>query len=1010
MPTASLSLADTTYDSISNNPFRIVVSELLSAFTTSSVIISGRTAYLNYSYQTGNDYIFTFGNATPVGEAGYVRIQIPATAATPNLDEDYDWTIYWGTDNVLHFGDTDAVRSSRITTTLNNVRWGSSNVSAGTVTPIYFEFSIDTFNFANSDITLNGDITTIGSLSRTTLQRYLGHITLPADLGDSGSFTVQIADLESTYPGLNVSEEWTLSWNSSGRTSAIRTNDIPAVARIELSSDYVLAGGEIFATFHFDKDIQALIVSSLVFEDATFLRTSGSPNDREWSIAVGAPSTGNGIGRIILPENVVQPSGNNAVTAEFTYINAVDVDIELSTASAQNGETVLATFNFNYDIPEFNADWLSLNIGSEILGLNNEILALNEEVLGYPIAPSDVAGEPTSLDEQNRAWQIPIELPQSGEGMYQIALEEDAIGIRHSAAMAEVQFAPIINNNIAINSGQVYVAFINQNFRANIKITGNNIRSVDVEGLLRPFSHQWDSTRGMLSILGRPEKYYKNLKFEIIARDNNGVSKATGTINVEDITPAIVKPKNPLLFVEGIENSHTVVVDNKPSSAEVKGTWMGLDHEVSDEGVIIKGETPEKNIGVRNGVFKVKASNSKGDAPETDIPWKFADPQSAYLFETQAVAYVTKYNTNGAEVFRKSVSGASSNDSVFAVDSQDNLYFGKGRSGWAKYDSQGGQIWKARGGVSNELGGDQQIFEFDHEDNIFLFNSIPGRNGIIKRDKDNGNILWDEVAQRSGQFLLQSLNKEGDVICTQTRYSRPGRGLVGPRPIHKISGGNGSILNDFYPVDNGNWSLEFLAVGPDDDIYYKGYLNTTHTFGKLTSSGSSVWQKTHDTGDSSDTEFDYIAHIRPSSVLEFDDDGNIHLFSVQHSATENLIYKLDSNGNLIWEYSHPIAIRGHPVLYKIDGNIFFLERNGNNHKLNKLSSSGYLVWTQDLTPSSSASFRYRGVRVGNDAGVYLINQSNARFYKYSGLGNENAVLQWEKQQPRTTSYFRVIVK
>ena len=625
MPTASLSLADTTYDSSSNNPFRIVVSELLSAFTTSDVIVSGRTAYLNYSYQTGNDYIFTFGNATPVDEAGYVRIQIPATAATPNLDEDYDWTIYWGTDNVLHFGDTDAVRSSRITTTLNNVRWGSSNVSAGTVTPIYFEFSIDTFNFANSDITLNGDITTIGSLSRTTLQRYLGHITLPADLGDGGSFTVQIADLESTYPGLNVSEEWTLSWNSSGRTSAIRTNDIPAVARIELSSDYVLAGGEIFATFHFDKDIQALIVSSLVFEDATFLRTSGSPNDREWSIAVGAPSTGNGIGRIILPENVVQPSGNNAVTAEFTYINAVDVDIELSAASAQTGETVLAIFNFNYDIPEFNADWLSLNIGSEILGLNNEVLALNEEVLGYPIAPSDVAGEPVSLDEQNRSWQVPIDLPQSGEGMYQIALEEDAIGIRHSAAMAQVQFAPTINLNIRQQDNLTLIAIIGRNFKHDINISGNNISSVDVRGLIRPFYHQWNKTRGVLSILGQPKSFYKDLEFTVYATDRSGTSQKSAKINVEAAAPVIRKPAQDLEFILGRENEVKIKVDNRPTQGSVEGTWFGLDHSINNEGITLSGDVPTDMLGVQSGNFIVNASNTGGDAQEETIGFKFVD-------------------------------------------------------------------------------------------------------------------------------------------------------------------------------------------------------------------------------------------------------------------------------------------------------------------------------------------------------------------------------------------------
>ncbi|MDE0401699.1 MAG: hypothetical protein OXL96_28220 [Candidatus Poribacteria bacterium] len=592
MPTASLSLTDTTYDSISNNPFRIVMSELLSAFTTSAVVISGQTAYLNYSYQTGNDYIFTFGTATAVGEAGYVRIQIPATAATPNLDEDYDWTIYWGTDGVIHFGDTDAVRSSRLTSTLNTVRWGSSSVRAGTTTPIYFDFSVDTYDFANTDITLGGDISAIGALARPTFQRYFGHITMPSDLGDGGSFTIQIG-LEDVYPGLSASEEWTLSWDASGRTSAIRTADIPIAITASLDRDYVAVGEEMILTLDYHKDGAAVAVSDISVIDGMTVTALPSTNNRQYRYILTAPPTGKGTGVVSIPADVIQP-GNNSVSIQFTYIDSITPTLELSTRRIENSGVVDAILNFDYDVPIFESSVLNLGVSFSQLAIGGVGLGIGGVPLGIRSGSNATAGEAVALDDRHRRWSVPVTVPDSGEGELEIMLPEDAIGsLQHEAVMAPVfyapQRAPSIRLNIPIRQGSTLLWIFGRATSHTFNIIGNNISIAYIHGELAGLDQSWNPSTGILTLSGTLRKYLKNERYFIQARDNSGQTSISFFITTIDIRPRITVPGNRFDLRSNQYNEWNVSISNNPTEVEVEGLLAGLSFEKTDTGVKIFG-------------------------------------------------------------------------------------------------------------------------------------------------------------------------------------------------------------------------------------------------------------------------------------------------------------------------------------------------------------------------------------------------------------------------------------
>lgn len=623
MPTASLSLTDTTYDSISNNAFRIVMSELLSAFTTSAVTIKGQTASLNYSYQTGNDYIFTFGTATAVGEAGYVRIQIPATAATPNLDEDYDWTIYWGTDGVIRFGDTDAVRSSRLTSTLNTVRWGSSSVRAGTTTPIYFDFSVNTYDFANTDISLSGDISAIGALARPNFQRYFGHITMPSDLGDGGTFTIQVG-LEDVYPGLSASEEWTLSWDSGGRTSAIRTADIPVAITASLDRDYVAVGEEMILTLDYHKDGAAVAVSDISVIDGMTITARPSIGNRRYQYTLTAPPTGKGVGVVSIPADVIQP-GNNAATIQFTYIDSVTPTFDLSAASIENGGVIDVFVNFDYDVPIFESSVLDLGTGFNQLAIGGVGLGIGGVPLGIRSGANATAGEAVALDDRHRRWSVPVTVPASGEGELEISLPEDAIGgLSHEAVMAPpVQYAPqnapSINLNIPVRQGTTLLPVYGRDFSHRFLITGNNIRVAIIYGAWEGgLYYEWIPSSNVLSINGRPTRYLNRERYRIEISDSTGSASATFYITVIDVPPVIGNTSIPGA-VFGRAYSHIIPVTGAVDEAKISAYLLGLEYRIVPTGVQIYG-TPRTKPGLPAGFeswliqFRLTVSNGGGSA------------------------------------------------------------------------------------------------------------------------------------------------------------------------------------------------------------------------------------------------------------------------------------------------------------------------------------------------------------------------------------------------------------
>ena len=631
MPTASIALVETSYRT-GGTRIEIVPSESLSALTTSAIETHGNSETLTYRHQSGDNYVFDFSTAHNQGDPGYIRIFVPRTATTPNLDADIDHTIYWGTDNVLHHGATDDVRESRLHSTLTNVRWRVPTSYGGQTVGIELTFDIDT-DVDLVDLTVAGDITTLVNFGRyITYQTYRADVALPASLAGGGSFTIQIRDLESVYPGLGESEEWTLSWDADGTLSAIRTSQIPVAITASLNVDYVAVGEELILTLDYDKDGAAVPVSDISVIDGMTVVAQPSPNNRQHRYRLTAPATGKGTAVVSIPVNVIEP-GNNAVSIQFTYIDSVTPTLELTATGIENAGTVIAEVGFDYDVPIFRSDFLESGGGYDVFAIGNDVLAFGDAVLGVESENNATFGEALPLDDRNRLWAVPVTVPETGEGELEIMLPEDAIGaLSHEAVMAPLfyaaQRAPSIQRRIGVRDNFVVLPVFGEVLDFQITITGNGPITVRVTGELRPFYQDWDRTKGILHIRGRPMSYFEDLKFTVTATDQDGTSSVTGAITVIDKPPEI-KPPAVLQFAKGLMNSVIIPIDNFPREASAEGDWLNLNHEVVPaRGVRVFGDIPGDANMPNTGDILVKATNrGNPDNPVMAmVRWEFTSP------------------------------------------------------------------------------------------------------------------------------------------------------------------------------------------------------------------------------------------------------------------------------------------------------------------------------------------------------------------------------------------------
>lgn len=610
MANLTLSLLSTTIqDTI--NQFRVTSSETISGLTVSDFTVDG----YNHSFRHEYSNVYSVRINSYRGDTGYIRFRIPQNAVTPNLDADEDWTMYWDADDNVYLVETSNVPDTVVRSSVSSMRWRSSRSSAGQTVGIEIQMDDDINGFTLSDMEITGDITSLSSFSHYgDYNTYRANVVLPSDLSRGGSFRIQITNLESFYPGLSEAVDWTLLWDENGNLTASRTADLPVELSVSLSEDYVAISTEIIATFNLSKSAPDFTADDVQVTEGITKGVLTEVDSTTYTMSITTPTTGRGEGVISVLQNVITP-GNNSVSATFTYIDSIELEISLSAAYVSHEGVVTAQIDSDFQIPSFTSGNVAVSQGA-------------------------TKGDALAADDTQRCFLIPVTAPSSGQGTIQVSVPEDSIGFPHDAVMAEFQYQQQIQLNITrvdrqgntISGGFSDIEYTFKLFGFIwAKIEGDSVRNVKVNGLLRPFYHSWNSTTGIVTITGRPFVKYQNLDFIISASDINGNNvEASGSINVIDSVPMIVVPASPIIIKQGVFNSHQIQIRNDPTNVDVEGVWMNLDHTTNNQGVLITGNVPNDPLGVGSGRFLVTAENSAGVDSEY-IDWELFTQAARWL-------------------------------------------------------------------------------------------------------------------------------------------------------------------------------------------------------------------------------------------------------------------------------------------------------------------------------------------------------------------------------------------
>ena len=229
----------------------------------------------------------------------------------------------------------------------------------------------------------------------------------------------------------------------------------------------------------------------------------------------------------------------------------------------------------------------------------------------------------------------------------------------------------------------------------------------------------------------------------------------------------------------------------------------------------------------------------------------------------------------------------------------------------------------------------------------------------IKRTSDGGFIIIG-LAYRDGF-------NDGDVLLIKTNSS-------GGQEWLKLIDINGIDLGlDIVELSDGN----FAAVGSTEGSFGNG-LRGKILMMKIDSQGSLIWSKTENFG--SPVNDDYI--YGTSNVHE---SGTDLIFS-----TPSKIFKLDSEGNKIWEAENSSYLSGSPSLLLSDESLITISNGG----ITKFDSNGNNVWQNSISVIPNANNYHleqvTDIKLTDDNGFIVSGSISSQ--TLPGIGSLNAYL------------------
>ena len=333
--------------------------------------------------------VYSLVITAPATGTGLIRISVGADAVSP--------------------GNVAATRTiAYLALVVVEVEFDRSVVYVGDSTIATFTFDAPISGFGSGDITVRGGRK--GAFTRVSSTVYRLAIFAP----DSGSGTIQVSLPQDAVQPLNE--------------SVTATIDYLPLPPIDISFDKmaVFVGSVVVVTFDFSIDVTEFVsadVSVTGGRKGTFRQLS----NRQYTLQITAPSSGDGTITVSIPENAVEPA-NALSTASVPYVALPTLDISFNKPSVLLGDTVTATFRFNTDVSQFTVDDITLQNG--------------------------VKEAFTRVDADH--YTLVITVPSTGQGSTTVSVAQNAVEPANAPASASVAYIPTPTINITFNKNLVY--------------------------------------------------------------------------------------------------------------------------------------------------------------------------------------------------------------------------------------------------------------------------------------------------------------------------------------------------------------------------------------------------------------------------------------------------------------------------------------------------------------------------------------------------------------------------
>ena len=306
----------------------------------------------------------------------------------------------------------------------------------------------------------------------------------------------------------------------------------------------------------------------------------------EWTVDLTLPASGTGTATVSITAGSVTP--NNAAASGNVNYEPITATITPSVNRALVG----TNFTFN--------------------------VQLNYSVTGIDTADFSVDnGTIEGVTGGGDYWEVEVTAPATGAGTITITMRANAAAEGSASATGSTEWISEDPNAPVIDMVAEQNIVVDTDYQLRVGIT-NDPENAYVIGDLEGYGAYWDAAENELVVEGHPDSIVIGKRYTIYAVKGEFRRQREVIYNILPAAP-VIESFGPFTAIKGQAFDEEIVIRNNPSTVIVRGPWIFLDSEKTENGVRIFGDVPDREFTIESETITVIASNFGGEVTRFGI-------------------------------------------------------------------------------------------------------------------------------------------------------------------------------------------------------------------------------------------------------------------------------------------------------------------------------------------------------------------------------------------------------